>query len=192
MYQNYSRSNSVGRVIVYRKDGTRFHPDHVQAVDRSGRVSVPVWGFFTGENGGKLVQIEGKLTAVKYIALLENHLWPFIQREFPDRPVRFIQDKSPIHTARIVNTWFEGHPQIQLLPWPPKGADLNAIENLWADMVRDMGGPFHGIKKDELFAKAKESFKWLMRRPRYTYKLAASMQTRLSELREARGHWTRY
>ena len=178
--------------MVYRVDGTRFQKNHVQAVDRSGRVSVPIWGFFTGEKGGKLVQIEGRLTAVKYLAMLEDYLLPFIQRHFPGRPVRFVQDNSSIHKARIVSLWFQDHPQIQVLPWPPKGADLNPIENVWADMTRDMGGPYLRITKDEPFLKAKESWKWLMRRPGYCYKMAASIRSRISELRAAEGHWTKY
>ena len=177
---------------MYRADGTRYKKEHVQPVDRSGRVSVPLWGFFTGEAGGKLVRIDGRLTAIKYIDLLEENLLPFIAENYPDRPVRFIHDNSPIHTARIVKRWFDGHPDIQVLPWPAKGADLNPIENVWADMIRGMGGPFPRITQDELFHKALESWNWLMQRPGYNYNLAASMTRRIRALRKAEGHWTKY
>ena len=38
----------------------------------------------------------------------------------------------------MVRAWFQEHPEIELLPWPKKGADLNPIENVWVDMVKDM------------------------------------------------------
>ena len=53
-------------------------------------------------------------------------------------PIRFVQDLSPIHTSNLVREWFEEHPEFELIPWPPKGADLNPIENVWSEMVRDM------------------------------------------------------
>lgn len=50
-----------------------------------------------------------------------------------------VQDLSSIHTSNMVLDWFqEEGVSFGLLPWPPKGADMNPIENVWAEMVRDM------------------------------------------------------
>ena len=46
-----------------------------------------------------------------------------------------MHDRCPIHTARVVQEWFEAQNNIQLLEWPSKGADINVIEHIWAQMV---------------------------------------------------------
>ena len=67
-------------------------------------------------------------------------LLPTIREQFPGQTVRFIQDRSPIHTARVISIWFREHPEIEVLLWPPKGAGMNPIENVWGDMVKDLDG----------------------------------------------------
>ena len=51
--------------------------------------------------------------------------------------VPLVQDKSPIHGDNIIKYWFEQNPKLGPLPWPAKGADLNPIENVWGEMVKD-------------------------------------------------------
>ena len=39
----------------------------------------------------------------------------------------------------MVQDWFEDETkEFEVLPWPPKGADINPIENVWAEMERSM------------------------------------------------------
>ena len=39
----------------------------------------------------------------------------------------------------MVQDWFEDETkEFEVLPWPPKGADINPIENVWAKMERSM------------------------------------------------------
>ncbi|KAG7160390.1 Transposable element Tc1 transposase-like 5 [Homarus americanus] len=47
-----------------------------------------------------------------------------------------LQDNSPIHTSNVVKSWFQNHPHVRLLPYPPKSPDLNPTENVWAEMVK--------------------------------------------------------
>ena len=42
--------------------------------------------------------------------------------------------------TRVVTSWFGEHLEVSALPWSPKGADMNPIENVWGDMVRDLEG----------------------------------------------------
>ena len=106
-------------------------------------------------------------------------------------PIRLVQDLSPIHTSRLVMDWFDNHREIELIGWPPKGCDMNPIENLWAMMSRDWDvgedRSINGIK-DKCF----EVWESLRRRPNYCNTLVESMPKRISEVIDARGGWSSY
>jgi hypothetical protein len=70
--------------------------------------------------------------------------------------MKFIQDKSPIHQSKKIEDWLADHEdEIELLPWPPKGADLNPIENVWGDIVKDSEF-FRPRSPDEVFDRAND------------------------------------
>lgn len=127
----------------------------------------------------------------KYIEILENDFLPWVQEHYGEQPVRFIQDRSPIHTARIVTQWFRDHPQIELLPWPSKGADINPIENVWGDIVKDFNIR-NARNSDEVFDHAFHHWLGYNDRPQYWQKLSDSMVRRLNLVIEANGYWTKY
>ena len=106
-------------------------------------------------------------------------------------PIRFVQDRSPIHTSNLVTEWFEDHPEFELLPWPPKGADFNPIENLWSEMVRDMDAQ-QVRHPDHLWSKVSAIWNNLHQRQSYWRILANSMESRLEMARDVRGDWTKY
>jgi hypothetical protein len=55
-----------------------------------------------------------------------------IQTLFLNNSELFQEDNAPIHTARIVNSWFEEHEgEHQHLPWPAQSPHLNIIESLF-------------------------------------------------------------
>ena len=71
---------------------------------RSGHVTVNLWGWIFLHGVGELTDIEGRLNAEKYIEILEEVMLPSVRAyalPFPERFI-FMQDNSPIHTARIV------------------------------------------------------------------------------------------
>jgi hypothetical protein len=103
-------------VFCYRENGTRFQKEHIQVKDGSDRKTVPVWAWFSADESGNFFRINGRLNSVKYIEILENFLLPAIRERFPGRRMKFVQDLSPIHTARAVKAWFNAHPEIELLP----------------------------------------------------------------------------
>ena len=150
----FCSSDECGRVFVYRQDGTRFEDGHVQIYDRSGRKTVPVWASFSSAGPGPFVKIAGRFVKEKYLDILNDHLLPFVQERFGQNRVNFVHDHSPIHKANVIKTWFDEHPQINALPWPPKGADLNLIDNVWSDIVR------HYDFKGRTAPNADAVFKW--------------------------------
>ena len=176
---------------MYRRDGTRFNPDHVQVTDRSGRKTVAVWAWFSASGPGDFVRINGKLNAEKYLEILGDTLLPSIHIRFPGIRVKFIQDKSPIHGANIIKSWFANNPDIELLPWPAKGADINPIENVWGDIVKD-SAYFRPRTDDEVFQKAHSIWEGYRGSHSYWRKLAYSMINRLRLVVENEGGWTKY
>jgi DDE superfamily endonuclease len=176
---------------VYRRNGTRFEENHIQVQDRSGRKTVPVWAWFSASGAGYFVRIEGKLNADKYINILGDILLPSIHLRFPGICVKFIQDKSPIHGANVIKHWFAEQLEIELLPWPAKGADLNPIENVWGDIVKDSEF-FRPRTSDEVFERARSIWNGYSGNPNYWRKLAYSMVTRLRHVIDNNGGWTKY
>lgn len=187
----FSRSQECGRSFVYRTNGTKFQPGHIQTVKRSGRQSASVWAWFSSEGAGEIHRIDGRMTAEKYVDMLDNVLLPTAWARFGLGPIRFVQDLSPIHTSKVVREWFLEHPEFEVLPWPPKGADLNPIENLWSEMVREMETQ-HCTNSNQLWNEVKLIWDNLRQRQNYWAVLANSMTSRLQMVRDVSGDWTKY
>ena len=130
---------SLGKDIQYIETFffSRYDRRHIYEEARSGHVTVNVWGWFSIHGMGDVKRIEGRFTAAKYLDILQDFFLPSLQVQnhpFPDGPILFVHDHSPIHTARVVNQWFDGREDLQLLNWPSKGCDMNPIENIWANI----------------------------------------------------------
>ncbi|KAG0441650.1 hypothetical protein HPB47_015899 [Ixodes persulcatus] len=107
-------------------------------VASSGRTSVNVWGAISKHGLGPLHRIVGRLTSTSYCDVVDTVLIPFVRSGlFPDGNFLFQQDLAPIHTARTVKDHLR-QCGIKELPWVPKGADLNIIENVWGRMKAAM------------------------------------------------------
>ena len=176
---------------MYRRNGTRFQPGHTRSLKRSGRKTVPVWAWMSGDGAGEIHRINGRLNGEQYIDVLENSLIPSAYARYGLGPIRFVQDRSPIHTCNVVQEWFEQHPEIELIPWPAKGADFNPIENVWSEMVRDMDAR-NVTNPDDLWSKVTNIWGELKRRDNYWVTLSDSMVDRLRMAREIGGEWTKY
>ena len=127
----------------------------------------------------------------QYISVLEDTLLPTAWAQYGLGPIPFVQDRSPIHTSRVVMEWFAEHPEFDLLPWPAKGADLNPIENLWSEMVREMEAT-HVQNQNELWDIVSANWNRLKQRNQYWRTLSNSMANRLRLVRDVDGDWTKY
>ena len=147
-----------------------------------------VWGCFNNENLGKLTFIDGVLTAAKYINILEENLFPSIEKFRLNNKFIFQHDNDPKHTAKIVQN-FIGEKNISLLSWPPQSPDLNPIEHLWEELKRQ-------IPKSERYSKTKFMAalqkSWDNIKPSILKKLIRSMPNRLQEVIKAKGYQTSY
>lgn len=184
-------SVEAGARICWRPVNTRYTQKNIQERSRSGRITANLWGWMWAYGPGELVKIEGRFTGQDYITILEEVLLLTVRSmALPHpHPIILMQDRSPIHTCRVVKEWFSQHPEIELIDWPSKGCDLNPIENLWAIMCRewDVGDD---VSCDGIVRKAQEVWESVRRRPNICYNLVESIPKRLGEVIDAEGGWT--
>lgn len=103
-----------------------------------------------------------------------------------------MHDNSAIHTARVVSEWLEEHPEIDVVRWPAKSPDLNPIENLWGNMVREWNAEDVNIRnRYDLNHYVRERWEFF-RQGDICSNLVASMNRRLTEVIENDGYYTKY
>ena len=112
--------------------------------------------------------------------------------------MELMNDNAPIHTASIIENWFDEN-GIPLVDWPPYSPDLNPIENAWAKlkeriyMLYSDLESFDGTKEQlkEQFYKAIEEA-WEKLGDDYFDLLIRSMESRVNAVLEAKGWYTSY
>ena len=128
-----------------------------------------------------------------YLKLIEDYL-PAIW----ESGMQFMQDNAPIHTANIINNWFDEH-GIPFVDWPPYSPDLNSIEHAWAKLKERIYllypdlELFNGTKEQlkEQFYKAMENA-WESLGQEFFDGLVMSMENRVNAVLEAKGWYTHY
>ena len=181
-----------GRQIVYRRVGERFRPENVARRQRSGRVSVHVWGWIDGNGRGTLHRIGGRFNAAAYLTLIRDSFLPAI-RHMRDPPILMMQDNSPVHTARIVREFFAAEADVTLLPWVARGPDMNPIENVWGFLTSELTPRLRDrrVTAEELWLEIQQCWERVVT-PAYCRRLAESVPRRMREVVDNGGQWSGY
>lgn len=147
-----------------------------------------VWGCFAWGGVGKLVKIDGTMTADSYISILKRNLKESARKVGLEKKFIFQQDNDPKHTAHKTKAFFQTS-RIKVLEWPPQSPDLNPIENLWSILDRnvDKGDV---TNRDKLFEALETA--WSQIKPQHLKNLVESMPRRLQSVIEAKGGHTKY
>jgi hypothetical protein len=96
-----------------------------------------LWGCNTIEGVGIIVAVNVNINASKYIAILEDCLWPVVARHFPANKYVFQDDNAPAHRARIAQQYKQEN-RIHSMSWKAQSLDLNITENVWLHLTREL------------------------------------------------------
>lgn len=184
------QSSKNGTIHIYRPRNTRYEERYINNSDRQGRFSVNVWGWISYHDIGMCWEIEGRFNAVNYVNILENVMLPSVQQIYPQNNFIFQHDYSPVHTANIVNQWFQQN-NVEQLQWVPKSPDLNPIENVWGEMVKSMLR-IRFTNRQQLSEAIENNFELLVQKENYFKNLIHSMPRRLRAVIAANGNLTKY
>jgi len=133
-----NRFGSDGRQWVWKPKGQGLIAREVQGTVKHGGGNIMVWGCMGWNGLGHLAEVEGRMNADQYVAILEGHLLPSLEESgIDEEEVIFQQDNDPKHTSKKAKKWMEDN-NITLLDWPAQSPDLSPIEHQWVYIKREL------------------------------------------------------
>ena len=180
-----------GRTMCRRPRGSDRYDEKYTVKTTRHSQKLMMWGSFCAGGVGDIVFLEkgqtmnGKCYRDK---VLSKKLPASMKK---NDCTHFLQDGAPCHTCGLVKTWFQNHPEIQLMDWPGNSPDLNPIENCWAWMKNKMKEK-NPADLEEMREGIKDLWKNRMEDGVYLRKLVESMPRRMAKVIEMDGQMTKY
>ena len=117
---------------------------------------------------------------------------PAIREKYPQpQMVYFVQDQCPIHMAKGVKDFFNKEENFMVIQLPPKGSDMNPIENIWGVVSRRMNVDPEW-DWDEFRMNVLTAWEYYMEKDGYLENLSMSMVDRMMNVTGMNGNRTKY
>ncbi len=172
---------------VRRPPKTEFRPQYTTKTIKHGGGNIMVWGCFSWVGVGPIYWIKQIMNADKYVEILETVMLPYAEY---DMPLKWVmqQDNDPKHTSKKAKEWFLRN-KIEVMEWPAQSPDLNPIENLWADIKKNISNSNPRNSK-QLWEITKSA--WVSIPVERFQNLINSMPRRMCAVLKAKGYTTKY
>lgn len=186
-----NRFGSDGREWVWKEKGKGLIQREVQGTVKFGGGNIMIWGCMGWNGVGHLAEVEGRMDADQYVAILEEHMLPSLEESgIAEEEVIFQQDNDPKHTSKKAKKWMEDN-NITLLDWPAQSPDISPIEHQWVHLKKELAKyPTAPKGVWELWERVVEV--WNNIPPEVCQNLIESMPRRLEAVIKAKGGHTKY
>lgn len=123
--------------FVRRRPNEKYKPECIVPTIKHPP-SVMVWSVISGKGTGRLYVVENTMRQDQYRKVLETRLLPQLQDWFPGEEKHiFMHDGAPCHKAKSITAYLR-QKKIKVLDWPGNSPDMNAIENGWELLKREI------------------------------------------------------
>lgn len=144
---------------------------------------VCVWGAFSVEKVPEVVCIRTHFDSHSFCEALTEALLPFM----PVDEYTLCFDRHPSHKSVFTQRWLAAH-SVKTMLLPPKAADMNPIETLWARMTRLVYGQTKVYTDLKVLEKRiKEAWKELREKKEEREKLVGGLPGRLRQVVAKKG-----
>ena len=96
----------------------------------------------------------------------------------------------------MIRDWFARRQDIELIGWPHRSPDVNPIENMWAQVKKNMrkswSNPPARRPDDDLWKLVQDTRDAMAEKKLSVKRLVDSMSTLLQNVIELGGRWTKY